>query len=102
MKSRVVLLSIKVAVITESLTFSLIFILFVLITDVSVASTTAGDGLVRVAGGRVGNSVEVAGGSTAVGDGKMGGDAIAVGRNVGVGAGTQAAIKTTARMSMII
>jgi len=70
MKSRVVLLSIKVAVITVSSSSSLIFILSALLGDVSVGGTAVGGGLVGAAGSAVG----------------VGGSGVSVGIAVAVGA----------------
>ncbi len=77
----------------------MVVILSVLATEVAVAGTTVGAGLVDVAGGKVGGGGEVGVGGTAVGGGKVGCDTIAVGGDAAVGAGAQAAIETTARMS---
>jgi hypothetical protein len=89
----VVWLSVKVAVITASLSVILIFILSVLSGTVSVCGTGVGGTVVgaTAGGGLVGaETVTIGVGGTAVGG------------DVGVGADPQAATRDTARMSTII
>ena len=100
MKSWVVLLSIKVAVISVSSTVILIFILSLLSGDISVGGTAVGavvgGALVGVTGGAVGV------GGTAVGD-EMSASITEVGSGgVDVEACEQAVMRTAARMSTMI
>ncbi len=83
-------------------------------TDVSVTGTIVGDGLEVLCGnmadggdkavdaGEVedGGAVDI--GRATVGGGVVGSDIVTVGEEAGVGAGAQAAIKTTAGVSMMI
>jgi hypothetical protein len=116
MKSWVVLLSIKVAVITLSSTFSLIFILSVPWEDVSVGGAAIGAsvdvavgaavgcGLMGVAAGALGiGGTAVSGRLVGAAGGVMCAGGAAVGGNcVGVGAGAQATTTAAAKMSLII